>query len=368
MPGDPRGESEFTLNLSEDPVERWRAAALHPTDPAALMRNSLRWAIPFPSEDIDDPNTLSDDLLDPASAVMNKLASNPANSGDRLVVGSRNEAQQILASPSAAASFFAGIAYGIKDSLWQPVASAVDLGQVAVGLVSGGRYEPTWISATGRNYGPNSSYNDVVARALLSSNPVTGVGLAAYDLTGNIKNRNWEQTGEQLGQLIGGFAIGGMAPRTNLSKSQRSRTEVPPKKPDGGTSSAGEVNSPLFVNRFPGDAIDNPRIVPNNALPRISGNFNYVVLEDGMLVVGKSPHTSLTNNAPVKVAGEIQLFNGDVKWVDNASGHYQPTGAGIKNIAEAAFNDIGIDASGKFRNKVWVPDSSLPRGGKWVTM
>lgn len=101
-------------------------------------------------------------------------------------------------------------------------------------------------------------------------------------------------------------------------------------------------------------------------LPSISGNFNYVVLEDGSLVVGRSAHTSLTNNSPVQAAGEIQLYNGNVKWIDNASGHYQPTGPEIRNIAESAFKKIGIDATGKFQNKIWMPDPSLPRGGKWI--
>jgi filamentous hemagglutinin len=62
----------------------------------------------------------------------------------------------------------------------------------------------------------------------------------------------------------------------------------------------------------------------------------------------------------------IQLHNGNVKWLDNASGHYQPTGPQIQNIAESAFNNIGLDAAGKFQYKVWQPDPTLARGGKWV--
>lgn len=124
----------------------------------------------------------------------------------------------------------------------------------------------------------------------------------------------------------------------------------------------------LFTNKFPEHEIDVPRIVPNSRLSRISGNYNYVVLEDGALVVGKTGHTSLTGGNPVQAAGEIQLYNGNVKWLDNASGHYQPTGANIGGIAERAFQNAGLDTAGKFVPKIWVADPTLPRGGKWVPM
>jgi filamentous hemagglutinin len=122
----------------------------------------------------------------------------------------------------------------------------------------------------------------------------------------------------------------------------------------------------LFTNKFPAHLIDTPRIVPNVRLGQISGNFNYVVIEDASLVVGKTPHTSLTGGAPVQAAGEIQLNSGNVKWIDNASGHYQPTGPEVGRIAESAFKDAGQNTSGKYVYKVWSPDPTLPRGGKWV--
>lgn len=131
-------------------------------------------------------------------------------------------------------------------------------------------------------------------------------------------------------------------------------------------NSAAAAERVLFENKFPLDKIGDPKIVPPQALKNMSGNLNCVVLEDGSLVVGKSPHTSLTNNNSVQAAGEIQLYNGKVKWLDNASGHYQPTGPHIQGIAESAFGNLGMDAAGKFQFKVWQPDPSLARGGKWV--
>ncbi len=106
--------------------------------------------------------------------------------------------------------------------------------------------------------------------------------------------------------------------------------------------------------------------MPNDRLGQISGNYNYVVLEDGRLVLGKTAHTSLTGGSPVQAAGEIQLHNGNVKWIDNASGHYQPTGPDVGRVAESALGSAGLNTSGKFVYKVWLPDPTLPRGGKWV--
>ncbi|MES2076269.1 MAG: DUF4150 domain-containing protein [Pseudomonadota bacterium] len=133
-----------------------------------------------------------------------------------------------------------------------------------------------------------------------------------------------------------------------------------------GANSTAAAERVLFENKFPLDKIGDPKIVPPQALKTMSGNLNYVVLEDGRLVVGKSPHTSLSNNTSVQAAGEIQLHNGKVKWLDNASGHYQPTGQHIQNTAESAFGNLGLDAAGKFQYKVWQSDPSLARGGKWV--
>ncbi len=99
---------------------------------------------------------------------------------------------------------------------------------------------------------------------------------------------------------------------------------------------------------LPADLIDVQKLVPNARLPGISGNFNYVVTAEDSLIVGRSGHTSLAGGLDVQAAGEVQLFNGNIKWIDNMSGHYQPSGPGLSNVAEGAFNNIGMDAKGKF--------------------
>ena len=102
-------------------------------------------------------------------------------------------------------SFGKGVVHGAADMVWQPIANTIDLGQVAVGLISGGNYEPTWLSGIGQNYQAGISYSETVARAVLGSNPVTGVGLAGYDLTGSALRGDWGSVAEGAGGLVGGF-------------------------------------------------------------------------------------------------------------------------------------------------------------------
>ena len=61
----------------------------------------------------------------------------------------------------------------------------------------------------------------------------------------------------------------------------------------------------------------------------------------------------LANGEPVIAAGHIDLYRGQVKYIDNASGHYQPTGAHLENVINDAFGKIGLDTKGKYINKTW---------------
>lgn len=90
----------------------------------------------------------------------------------------------------------------------------------------------------------------------------------------------------------------------------------------------------LFRNKFSADAIGPQKIVPNERLAGINGNFNYVVTAEGQLIVGRSGHTSLAGGSDVRAAGEVQLYKGNIKWIDNMSGHYQPSGPELPMVAE----------------------------------
>ena len=104
--------------------------------------------------------------------------------------------------------FAGGVVHGAIDMVWQPIANTIDLGQVAVGLLSGGRYEPTWLSGIGQNYEAGMPYGETVTRAVLGSNPVTGVGLASYDLSSSALRGDWGGIAEGAGGLVGGFTAG----------------------------------------------------------------------------------------------------------------------------------------------------------------
>lgn len=127
----------------------------------------------------------------------------------------------------------------------------------------------------------------------------------------------------------------------------------------------------VFANKFPLDELGVPKIIPNNAIGNATQAFNYVVTQEGELVIGRSfgepggGHIDLANGEPVSAAGEVKFLNGQIKYLDNSSGHYQPFGQNAQNAAEQAFGNLGYDVSGKYIEKVWVPDPSLPRGGAW---
>ncbi|MBO9649105.1 MAG: type IV secretion system protein [Variovorax sp.] len=110
-----------------------------------------------------------------------------------------------------AGRFAKGVAHGAVDMVWQPVAQVLDLGQVAYGtaygFATGGLYEPRWFSAIGQNYEAGMAYGETVTRAVLGSNPVTGVGMASFDLAGSALKGDWGGVAEGAGGLVGGFAL-----------------------------------------------------------------------------------------------------------------------------------------------------------------
>ena len=53
-------------------------------------------------------------------------------------------------------------------------------------------------------------------------------------------------------------------------------------------------------------------------------------------------------SADVLAAGEAKFVNGYLRYIDNFSGHYKPSGISAQNAAEAAFNRAGLDATGKY--------------------
>ncbi|MFF4952035.1 hypothetical protein ACWC2K_22975 [Streptomyces chattanoogensis] len=113
-----------------------------------------------------------------------------------------------------------------------------------------------------------------------------------------------------------------------------------------------------FPNRI---AEDKPQwfqqISPGQALAR-SGNYAYVVLENGELVIGKrtAGHVSLAQGGRVLAAGEFTTKGGAVVRLDNKSGHYRPYGAHARKAAVDAFDRNGLSAEGKYVDAWGRPD------------
>jgi len=129
--------------------------------------------------------------------------------------------------------------------------------------------------------------------------------------------------------------------------------------------------STVFTNKFPEHEIGVPKTIPTEKLKDINGKFNFVVKEDGRLVVGrkfKEPgggHIDLSNGNPVLSAGQVKVVGGEIKFIDNSSGHFQPVGQNAQISAENAFKQLGFDVQNKFIQKQWVPDPKLENGGAW---
>jgi YD repeat-containing protein len=103
--------------------------------------------------------------------------------------------------------FLRGAFYGAVNMVWQPVAQTLDLGQASLGLLSAGKYEPTWLSGVSRNYAAGMSYGETVLRAVAGSNPFTAIGPAAYDLTSSGLQGDWGGVAESLGGIAGSLGV-----------------------------------------------------------------------------------------------------------------------------------------------------------------
>ncbi|WP_433254454.1 polymorphic toxin-type HINT domain-containing protein [Streptosporangium sp. CA-135522] len=111
-----------------------------------------------------------------------------------------------------------------------------------------------------------------------------------------------------------------------------------------------------FSNLIPEDTPEWFKPIAPDAVLSRSGNYAYVVTGDGELVIGKrtAGHVSLAQGRDVLAAGEFKTKGGQVVYLDNKSGHYQPYGAHAQKAAVDAFNRNGLGADGKY-NEAWRP-------------
>src|SRR3954454_16263669 len=115
----------------------------------------------------------------------------------------------------------------------------------------------------------------------------------------------------------------------------------------------------LFPNLYPDDSVDWPRQVfrPEQLRTMTGRRLIYVVTEDGTLIIGRRSrgpgggHIDLAGGKPVRAAGEVHVVAGEIRSVNNASGHYQARGSGARDEAEQAFERAGFDIHGKYHER-----------------
>jgi hypothetical protein len=126
---------------------------------------------------------------------------------------------------------------------------------------------------------------------------------------------------------------------------------IPPGAPPQPKDPSKESGYTLFENKFPEHTpvADRQTFSPDQVRrPTFSRYLNYVVTKEGQLRLGrvhKDPgggHIDLADGQPVRAAGEVKIVNGQIRWVDNSSGHYQPSGSSARRAAEEAFRSAGF--------------------------
>lgn len=125
-----------------------------------------------------------------------------------------------------------------------------------------------------------------------------------------------------------------------------------------------------FSNQFPTHEIGVPiqKFSPSQVSSKnFSRRLNYVVTEDGQLVLGRQArdigggHIDLAGGNQVLAAGEVKIVNGKIQYVDNSSGHYLPTGQSAQDAAISAFERAGLNAGSKYIEKIWNGSAWVPK-------
>jgi filamentous hemagglutinin len=132
------------------------------------------------------------------------------------------------------------------------------------------------------------------------------------------------------------------------------------------SSRLSATNGTWFPNQLPDHPDDLPRQVftAKQVMAMKGRRLNYVVTEDGRLIIGRKDtragmgggHIDLAGGRPIRAAGEVIIRDGKIKYFDNASGHYEPKGPSARHEAEEAFKKAGFDVEGKYIEKRFHPE------------
>lgn len=163
----------------------------------------------------------------------------------------------------------------------------------------------------------------------------TGAGSAGADAAIEIAEHNNLFTPMAVFDLAL-IAVPGARPAKTLSAAKRLGADFEFKRP--------AFPRKYFSNLAPEDSVLEFNRIPNSQLARINGQFNYVVRPNGELVVGRqfNGHIDLAQGRQVVAAGRVRVVGGKVRWFDNESGHYKPSGYSMPAMARKAFEAEGL--------------------------
>jgi hypothetical protein len=141
--------------------------------------------------------------------------------------------------------------------------------------------------------------------------------------------------------------------------------------PGGKLAARANNTGPVsFANRVPGEtfSIEPVPLLSTEQALRTPGKILYVVKEDGSLVIARTNsnnlfgHFDLAKGENILAGGEGRIYSGQVRSLDNASGHYLPEGPSARDFAVTAFRNAGFTVpKSAYVEKIY--DFTL---GKWV--
>ncbi|MCD1573372.1 hypothetical protein, partial [Agromyces mediolanus] len=148
--------------------------------------------------------------------------------------------------------------------------------------------------------------------------------------------------------ICAGLSVAAMIPFVGWGAAAAKGAKLTGEAIDGAAAAgkAAATSPRAFSNLAPHDVV-RPfgfQAINPASLRATTGTYNYVVDASGQLILGnrRYGHIDLANGGDVQAAGEFKLLRGEVQWINNASGHYKPTGPGAQAAAEAAFGDSGL--------------------------
>jgi hypothetical protein len=151
-------------------------------------------------------------------------------------------------------------------------------------------------------------------------------------------------------------ALGIQGPKIPSNKSQFSAPASKSSSNNITVKNTNTQNGPEFVNYS--TSISEGKVNVNGRAVT-SGTFDYVVTNDGKLVIGTGHYNLSGGASSVQAAGQMKIFKGNVTSINNSSGHYLPSMEQGANSA-GVLKNIGVDVS-KTTNRLYNSSGVLEK-------